>query len=220
MFKKVALILALFVCTSFAQKEGPFVGAGSKAILFSFGGLSNMAANNFDGGAGIKFFLASPMAIRVGVQANVSGTTTPANPVAPQVGMDGSTSSTTIGVEGALEVHLTTTRLTPYLGGGVGFSLTSNESKPSVAGTAPIYQTTTKSGGTSINFFVMMGAEYFVVDQISLAAEYRLGYSLFSPKDTEVSSTNPAVPTVTTKGTSNHSLSLNSTGLLTLAVYF
>src|ERR1035437_7417101 len=136
MFKKVALMLALFVCTSFAQKEGPFVGAGSKAILFSFGGLSNMAANNFDGGAGIKFFLASPMAIRVGVQANLSATTTPANPVAPQVGMDGSTSSTTIGVEGALEVHLTTTRLTPYLGGGVGFSLTSNESKPSVAGTA------------------------------------------------------------------------------------
>jgi opacity protein-like surface antigen len=161
------------------------------------------------------------MAIRVGVQANVSGTTTPANPVAPLVGIDGSTSSTTIGVEGALEVHLTTTRLSPYLGGGVGFSLNSNESKPVVPPqAAPAYQTTTKSGGTSINFFVMMGAEYFIVDQISLAAEYRLGYSMFSPKDTEISSTNPAVTTVTTKGTSNHNLSLNSTGLLTLAVYF
>ena len=90
MFKKIALILALFVCTSFAQKDGPFIAAGSKAVLFSFSGLSNLGANNFDGGAGMKFFITSPMALRFGVMVNVAGTTTPANTTpANPVGVDG-----------------------------------------------------------------------------------------------------------------------------------
>jgi opacity protein-like surface antigen len=141
------------------------------------------------------------------------------------VGVDGSTTSTTIGVNAALEYHLTNTRLTPYFGGGIGFSMTTNERKPAATGpaNAPLYQDTYKNesgAGTSINFFALMGFEYFIVHQVSLAAEYRLGYSLLSPKDTEHSNSNPAFTTVTTKGTSSHSLYLNSVGVLTLAVYF
>ena len=224
MFKKIALILALFVCTSIAQKDSPFIGAGSKAVLFSFSGLNTLGANNYESGAGLKFFLTPPMALRVGVQVGMSGTTTPANTTAANpVGIDGTTSATTIGVNAAAEFHLNTNRLTPYFGGGIGFSMSSNEVKPS-AGPAPagttLYQTTTKTGGTSLDFFALMGVEYFVVDALSLSAEYRLGYTLYSPKDTEVSSTDPAVKTVTTKGTSSHSLYLNSAGFLTLAVYF
>ena len=223
MFKKIALILALFVCTSFAQKDGPFIAAGSKAVLFSFSGLSNLGANNFDGGAGMKFYLTTPLALRVGVQVGISGTTIPANPGTNESGIDGSTSSTTFGIEGAVEYHITTSRLTPYFGGGVGFGMISNESKPPVTGTGTLYQRTTKNGpgaGTTLNFFALMGVEYFIVNEISLAAEYRLGYSLLSPKDTEVSSSDPNFTTVTTKNTSSHSLYLNSTGVLTLAVYF
>jgi hypothetical protein len=228
MFKKISIILVLFVCTSFAHKDEPFVGvgAGSKAVLFSFSGLSNLGANDFDGGAGIKFFITSPMALRFGVMVNVAGTTTPANTTpANPVGVDGSTSSTTIGVNAALEYHLTNTRLTPYFGGGIGFSMTTNERKPAATGpaNAPLYQDTYKNesgAGTSINFFALIGFEYFIVHQVSLAAEYRLGYSLLSPKDTEHSNSNPAFTTVTTKGTSSHSLYLNSVGVLTLAVYF
>ena len=226
MFKKIALILVLFTCISFAQKDkdhDPFMYSGSKAVLFSFSGLSNLGANNFDGGAGIKFFLTPPMALRFGLQVNVSGTTTPANPVAPEAGIDGSTSSTSFGAEAALEYHLTTTRLTPYFGGGIGFMTTSNETKPSVTGTGTLYQVTIKDNagaGFTFNVFALMGVEYFIVDQVSLAAEYRLGYSILSPSDMVVSSSNPAVTSRTTKGTSTHSLYLNSTGVLTLAVYF
>ena len=96
MFKKVAIILALLVCTSFAQKDDPFIAAHSKAVLFSFSGVD---AKDFQGGAGIKFFITSPMALRFGVMVNVAGSTTPANPVGTQVGVDGSTSSTTFGVK-------------------------------------------------------------------------------------------------------------------------
>jgi hypothetical protein len=222
-FKKIALILALFVCTSFAQKENPFITTGSKAVLFSFSGLSNLGANNFDGGAGIKFFFNSPMALRVGVQVNASGTTTPANPGSGERGIDGSTSSTSFGVDAALEYHLTTSRLTPYFGGDIGFMTTSNESKPFVTGTGTLYQTTIKNSagaGITLNFFALMGVEYFIVNEISLAAEYRLGYSLLSPSDMEVSSSNPNFTSVTAKGISSHSLYLNSAGFLTLAVYF
>ena len=228
MFKKVTLILALFACITFAQnqKEGPFVGTGSKAVLFSFSGLSNLGANNFDGGAGIKFFLAPPMALRFGVMVNLAGTTTPA-PTTPAnpVGVDGSTTTTSFGVDAALEVHMTSTRLSPYFGAGIGFAMTTNERKPANTGPAntTVYQDTYKNesgAGTSINFFALMGFEYFIVDAVSLAAEYRLGYSVLTPKDTEHSNSNPAFVTVTTKGTSSHSFSLNSVGVLTLAVYF
>ena len=225
MFKKISLILALLVSTSFAQDVHPFIGSGSKAVLFSFSGLSNLGANNFDGGAGMKYFLTSQMALRGGLLVNASGSTIPANPGVGEVGVDGSTSSTTFGIEGALEYHLTTTRVTPYFGGGIGFSTTSNESIPAATGTAPLYQVTTKNrdgsgAGTMINFFALMGVEYFIVNEISLSAEYRLGYNLLSPSDEEVSSNRPDFVTQTTKGTSTHDLYLQSQGFLTLAIYF
>jgi len=119
MFKKIALILTLFVCTSFAQKDNPFITPGSKAVLFSFSGLSFLGADNFDGGTGMKFFFNSPMALRVGVLVNTSGTTIPANPGVGESGIDGSTSQTTFGAETALEFHLTTSRVSPYFGGGI-----------------------------------------------------------------------------------------------------
>ena len=223
MFKKTFLIIALVACTSFAQKDNSFFTTGSKAVLFSFSGLSTLGANNFDGGAGMKFFLSAPTALRVGLMFANSGSTTPSNAVAPILGIDGSTSSTSFGVEAALEYHLTATRVSPYLGGGAGFSMTSNETKPAVTGIGTLYQTTIKNdagAGTSLNFFALMGVEYFIVNEISLAAEYRLGYSLLSPSDKEISSTNPAVTTVTTKGISYHNFNLNSAGFLTLAIYF
>jgi hypothetical protein len=66
----------------------------------------------------------------------------------------------------------------------------------------------------------MMGFEYFIVDAISLSAEYRLGYSMLSPSDEVISSTFPGSTSLTTKGTSSNSFGLNSAGFLTLAVYF
>ena len=92
-------------------------------------------------------------------------------------------------------------------------------------GNAPLYQLTTKnrigsSAGTMVNFFALMGVEYFIVNAISLSAEYRLGYNLLSPSDEEISSNAPGFVTETTKGTSTHDLYLNSPGFLTLAIYF
>jgi hypothetical protein len=222
MFKKIALLLAVIACTTFAQKDNTFVGSGSKAVLFSFSGLSVLGANNFDGGAGFKLYLNSPLALRVGVMVDASGTTIPANPQVGQTGTDGSTSQTIFGLEAALEYHLTTTRVSPFLGGGIQFATSSNESKDVVYGNTP--QTTIKNSndnglkaGTSFNIFALMGVEYFIVDAVSLAAEYQLGYSILSPSDRVTSQGNISV---TEKGISSHDFALNSAGFLTLAVYF
>jgi hypothetical protein len=241
MFKKIALILVLFTCISFAQKDhDPFMYSGSKAVLFSFSGLSNLGANNFDGGAGFKFYLTSPMALRIGVQVGLTGSTVPANPSTGQTGMDGTTSQTSFGVEAALEYHLTTSRVSPYFGGGVGFGTSSNELKSMEVGTGTLTQITVKDyngnlpvlglglpsdgitykAGTSFNVFALMGIEYFIVDAVSLSGEYRLGYTTLSPSDQVVSSSAPGSTSQTTKGTSSHSFNLNSIGVLTLAVYF
>src|ERR1035437_1842604 len=243
MFKKIALILVLFTCISFAQKDkdhDPFIYSGSKAVLFSFSGLSNLGANNFDGGAGFKFFLTSPMALRIGVQVGLTGSTVPANPSTGQTGMDGTTSQTSFGVEAALEYHLTTSRVSPYFGGGIGFGTSSNELKSREVGTGTLNQVTVKDyngtlpvtglnlpsdgitykAGTSFNVFALMGIEYFIVDAVSLSGEYRLGYSMLSPSDQVESSSAPGSTSQTTKGVSSHNFNLNSTGVLTLAVYF
>ena len=237
MFKKIVLLMAFLVCTTFAQKDNPFIYTGSKAVLFSFSGLSFLGADNFDGGAGFKFYLTPPMAIRIGVQVGMTGSTVPANPGVGQTGIDGTTSQTSFGVEAALEFHVTTSRVSPYFGAGIGFGTSSNELKSVERGTGTLTQATLKDyngtlpisglgipndginyrAGTSINIFALMGVEYFIVDAVSLSGEYRLGYSSLSPSDQVVT---VGTTSETTKGTSSHSFALNSTGILTLAVYF
>ena len=117
-----AFALLVVASVSFGQEVMPSLTGGSKALLFSFGGLSNLGANNFNGGFGAKYYLSSSMAVRAGLQFASASTTTPANPAAGDVGVDGSTSSTTIGVGAAIELHLATARVSPYIGAGVGFS--------------------------------------------------------------------------------------------------
>ncbi len=221
MFKKFLFgLLVLATVQTFSQET--FVAAGSKSVLFSFSGLSDLGAGDFAGGAGVKYFLNSQSALRVGLQLTQASTTTPANPPTGGVGADGSSSKFGFGLSAALEYHLSAKRVSPYLGGGISFSTSSDENKGLFSGPSgsPIVQTTTKnaSGNTTFSIFGLFGAEYFIADAVSLAAEYQLGYGMTSAKDKEVST--PGYPTVTTKGESKGSISLNSAGTLTLAIYF
>jgi len=110
----VALAILVIGSVSYGQDVVPNLTAGSKALVFTFGGLSNLAANNFSGGFGAKYYLSSSMAVRGVLQFSSAATTTPANPGAGQVGVDGETSNTTIGVGGAVELHMGSGRVSPY----------------------------------------------------------------------------------------------------------
>lgn len=222
---KKVLLVGIAVLTisslSFGQDVMPNLAGGSKALLFTFGGLSTLNAGNYSGGFGAKYYLSSSMAIRAGVQFTNNGTTTPANPAAGQVGVDGSTSSTTIGVGGAIELHMGSGRVSPYIGGGVGFSTTSTEAKNAAVATPPAtpVQTTTKNAGgnTTFTVFGLAGFEFFLWKEVSVSGEYRVGFSSTSMKDLEVT-TGPT--TTTTKQGSSSTIGIAAQGQLTLAVYF
>ncbi|MGH2568934.1 MAG: outer membrane protein, partial [Bacteroidota bacterium] len=186
---------------------------------------ATLNANAFDGGIGVKYYLSDEWAARGGLQFASANQNVP-HPSPP--GTDGSISAWSVGVSGSLEYHLTKTRVSPYLGGGVGFSLARTESK-SIADPGAD-QTTTKNffggvtiggqpylSGTRLSVFGLAGVEYFFVKEVSLAAEYRLGFASTSRPDQEVIVGNT---TTTTPIGSTTVLAIATGGVLTLAVYF
>ena len=221
--------LATLVSLSSAQDVVPSLAGGSKAILFSFGGLSFLSAGTFDGGIGARYYLSDGFAVRAGLQFTSASQTNPANPVAPNTGEDGKASASALGFSGAAELHMGKARVIPYFGAGLSFTTTSTESKNAVTGNPPPAQTTTKNraagetvngttftGGSSFQVFGLLGVEFFLYKEISLSAEYRLGYMSSSRPDQEVTS---GTTTTTTKQGGGNTFGIANSGSLTLAVY-
>ena len=213
----VLTILLLVGSVALGQDVVPGPSAGSKGMLFSFSGLSNLGAGTYEGGFGLKLYISDYMAVRGVVQLGLESTTTPANPGIGQTGTDGSSSDNTFGVGGAIEMHFTKSRVSPYMGAGILFATRSTEEKDAVI--APAIQTTVKNanGATSISIGVLLGVEYYVTNSVSLSAEYQLGFTSLSYKDREETASNI---TVTTKRGSGSAIGIGNSGLLTLAVYF
>jgi hypothetical protein len=223
-----ALVLTSSIC--YGQEVTPDMTAGSKALLFTFNGLSVLSAGNFDGGGGFKYFIQDGLAVRGALIVANGHSTLAANPVAPATGTDGSVSGTTGGFSAALERHLSKNRASPYIGAGGSFTVSSTDAKNVVVGNPPPPQTTIKNavGGETINgqffqagktgsFFGLIGFEFFFKKEISFAGEYRLGYSTTSRKNQDVILNGV---TTTTKVGDSHQFNLASQGLFTLAVYF
>ncbi len=224
MKKLYNVLIAVLTISSFlfAQSEvKPTLYAGSKALLFQFSGLANIGAGNFEGGVGGKYFLNSNLAIRGGLQFANASVSTP-NTNLP----DNKNSATTFGINGAVEYHLSTKRVSPYLGGGIAFSTTSTEeTQQTVGGENKVSNNRNGvniggnafNAGTTISVFGMVGAEFFIYDELSLGAEYRVGFSSTSQADEEVTVGNQ---TTTTAGGSLTTIGLTSQGFITLAIYF
>jgi len=218
----LSLFLLMFISSlSFAQQNQGYFKAGSKALLFEFSGLADLGAGSYNGGLGGKYFLTNKMAIRGSLQfMDISQEI----PYQGDGGLDGTRDVNLFGISGALEVHFDTSRVNPYFGGGVGFAISSTERKTAAADITQ--QITVKNdvdgelgyfGGTQLSIFAMLGVEVFIIDQLSLAAEYRLGYTYISQKDQEVTQ---GTTTVTTRQGSITGLGLQSSGALILSVYF
>jgi hypothetical protein len=212
----VSGVVALLVSVSVAMaQDASSVGAGSKALLFSFSGLNNLAANTYNGGIGGKYFLTAPLAVRAALQFANSATVTKAT--APMT-LDATTSSTTYGISAGAEYHFAVSRVSPYGGAEVLFSSTSSESKSSAVSSTT--QTTLKnalgSAGTTIKVSAILGAEFFMTKELSLGGEYQLGFSSTS-RPNEESTTGST--TTTRNGGSATQIGIGTT-LLTLSLYF
>ncbi|HRI46157.1 MAG: outer membrane beta-barrel protein [Ignavibacteriaceae bacterium] len=215
--KKLLVVALLLVMSAnfniFAQPV-----SGSKAILFQFSGLSFLQANEFEGGAGAKYFLNNRIAVRGLVKFSNSSSVTPWNGVS--AGNDGESSTTMLGLGAAVQYYMTIGEMSPYFGGGAAFSTTSSETKSAYPNGGS--QTVTKddpatNAGTRIDVYALLGVEYFIKENISLSAEYRLGYGSLSRADYSITS---GGTTTTTKQGSSSSLGINSQGLLTIAFYW
>jgi hypothetical protein len=226
----LAAMLLLAITPIFGQDLAPDLGRGTKAMLFTFDGFSTLRAGDFEGGVGAKYYLMPKIAVRGGLQFASASEDIPANPSPNQQGTDGEESATRFGVSGAIEVHTAAKRANAYVGGGLGLTRTTTESKSVEIGNPPPAQDVTKNdptgeningqtfiSGTSFNVFALAGIEFFLFKEISLAAEYRLGLAKLSRPDAEFTS-----GTISQKfkvgGGSNFGIS--NSGLLTIAVYF
>lgn len=229
--RQVLSISVVLLCATslvVAQEVTSTQTAGSRALLFSFGGLANLSANDFNGGIGAKYFLSEALAVRGGINFASASRTIPANPSPGNVGVDGSQSATLIGFNGGVEYRLAKGRTVPIVGGGISFQTVSTENKALINNVAPPPpgQTVTKNSaagelgyqaGTTLSLFALAGFEFFLWKEISLSGEYRLGFSSTSRKDQEQTVANV---TTTTKLGRSSTIGIAATGALTLAVYF
>jgi hypothetical protein len=206
------------VATRASEDVSSSIGLGAKSVLFSFSGLSFLGAGAFNGGIGGKYFLWESMALRGSLQFLTANQSLPAT----ATGTDGSRSATQFGLSAAVEYHLLKTRVSPYVGGGLLFSTTSTTFKSNTttpqattnnSSTGETIGTTTYLGGTGFGINGLGGIEFFITKELSLSAEYQLGYSLLSRAD-QVSGT------TTIKNGSLSTFGITATGLLTLACYF
>jgi outer membrane protein W len=213
-----------------SQDVTPAMGANAKAMLFSFSGLSTLGANSYEGGIGFKFFLTDPIALRAALIFSGANQIIPANPPAGLAGNDGGIFATKFGFACAVEYHLLQSRVSPYIGAGLGLNYTYTESKTATTGNPPPEPVITKNriagetigglayaGGTNFNIGLLGGVEFFIIKELSLSAEYQLGCGLTARSDQEVVSGNT---TTRTKVGMLTQFGISSTGTLTLAVYF
>ena len=202
-----------------AQEVTPSIGAHSKALLFTFNGLSVLRAADYNGGIGAKYYLTNAMALRGGIGF---GYMTQSIPVpGGATGTDGTISGIMYGLNAGMEFHLLPGRVSPFVGGA--FSLSSNSTENSLPIVPPGLENTDKNGGRAgaggltLGAGGILGVEFFLTKEISLSTEYMLGYTLTSTSDYE-----QIRGAVTTKfKTGNISaVDISNSGALTLAVHF
>ena len=217
--------LAASATVALADDMPTSVNAGSKAMLFTFSGLNVLGANAYQGGFGGKFYLLDPLALRASLAFGLEDQAIPA-PAAG--GTSGDLNAVSVGLNVGAEYHLLKTRVSPYVGGTLGFMSTTTSNKNSVpTGTS---QTTVTNAPVTINGTVypypagfnfnvaaLGGVEFFIIKELSLSAEYRLGLSTTAPYDVQ---TTTAGVTTTVKGGAITTFGISAVGVLALAFYF
>jgi hypothetical protein len=209
----------LLAPAAWSEDVTPEIAAGSKAALFSFSGLATLGANAYNGGIGMKYYLIDMLALRASLSFAFADQGTPA-PAAG--GTAGDANGFSVGLNVGAEYHLLKTRVSPYVGGTMGFLSTSTSKKDPVAtgGTATKYENTVILGltpGFNFNIAALAGVEFFIVKELSLSAEYRLGYSVTAPYDAKTTIANV---TTTVKTGADSFVGIYTGGALTLAFYF
>ena len=240
-FLLVAVGIVLVVGLVSAQDINPALHTGAKSLNFTFGGLGAFAlgssglANipNFAPGLGASYFLNSDAAIRIGFQVAVPSGTIPANPPSGKPGTDAKASAFSLGVGADYLMYMGSGRVRPFMGGGLYFATNSTDEKNGT-GTADgtgFIQTETKNdvngvtlngvtylGGTAFGIQGVLGAEFFIYNELSISAEYDINlFNVMSQSDQTVTTGTKSVTTKSPSATTI--LGIGAAGA-TLHIYF
>jgi opacity protein-like surface antigen len=221
----VLLVVAFAVTSGFAQDPKPMTKAGDKALMFDLGGLAALSANNYQGGMGFKYYLSKGLALRAALGFRSSSETTK-NPVSPtptnQIG-ESKLSTFEFSIAPGVQVNLAQTGpVVAYVGAQVGYTSSNTSREGSTNINIVDFDKDTKSEVSSSIFSAaaFIGFEWFPWTNISLAGEYRLGFSSSSGK-TKITLPPPAEGTETdSPSTTQFGLASGNAAALTLAVYF
>jgi len=229
--RKVIFIALIFMSsTIFGQVESKTsITGGAKALLFEFSGLSSLSADSYEGGIGGKIFFNNSMALRIMLNFDRFSEENPANATGTLNGVKGEYVSTSFGLGAGMEFHLTSMkRVSPYFGGGIGFTRFSSEDKEAITyfpGSDASRTVTEISGRYQFDLVGVLGAEVFIIKEVSLSAEYIFNIGFFSDGDTKytevaVSGTPILGDSQTVKGDSGWEIGTGSRGRLILSIYF
>lgn len=209
--------LLLFALRVGAQEIVAKTKPDDAALLFQFSGFGAMATGGLGAvetprdasgasvatisGVGGKFFAAERLALRLALTfAREQSSQAQSGNLA-----EFSETSTSLGVEIGAEAHLHDKRLSPYFGGLVGYSSGSFSRKQGGA------EASARREGFGVAAIV--GAEFFLFEQVSLAAEYRAVF--------QRSSASNALPNgATIDAPAQTKLGFCSQGFLTLGLYW
>lgn len=144
----------------------------NQALLFELDGLDKLGANNFSGGLGYKYFIAKDLAIRLSVGYSQFDET--------ETKLDAGTSYSLAKTNNSLNVSPSilytfakNNTIAGYIGVGGFFKKSDNTSD--YLANSKVFQTNeiVNSYGASL----ILGAEWFAWDNVSLSMEYNLRYS-------------------------------------------
>jgi opacity protein-like surface antigen len=225
----LVLVALLVVSVTYAgDTVVPKTKAGNKALLFTFGGLSNLGAgvypppptSDFIGGIGGKYYLSNNLALRLGVGFSTT-TKTEKNPTSPTpTGQKGERDETTTSftIAPGVTYNLAVTGpVVAYVGAQILY-VSTNTSRDGAGGNGFDSDSKVETSASGFGAGAILGVEWFPWENISFGAEYALTFISFSG-DTESTfdgtSTKSDGPSTTSIGTA----ALNGANL-TIAVYF
>jgi hypothetical protein len=155
---------------------------GDKGLCFSVSGLSSVGIGQYEGGIGGKYWVSNKLAIVSSIGGNAQRRTRSAS-VANYTD-DKSTSSTCSFFAGLEDHFFRNNRISPYLGGGLHFSISNASSYQSLPKDNPPPTAAKKVTNNFWSYGVrgFCGIEFFFTDWVSLSGQYQIDY--YSTKST------------------------------------
>lgn len=224
--KRLALLLLVLLFLTSVSPAGdpkPVAYSGAKALLFDLGGLAFLAAGDYGGGLGMKYYVAPDLALRFSLGFRTSSQTDKnlQSPLPPGRVDESTLTNTEFILAPAVTYNVAkSSTVAAYVGGMVSFN-TSKAKREGNSGSLGVDYDSGEShreSTTGWGIAALLGVEWFPWENVSFSGEYRLG---FTSSSTETESTTSAA-SVTVDGPTTTSFGLGSANnaALTLSVYF